>query len=90
MTESGYRRFPPPVFWISEKSLGFSADTYNFGPGVPPVMPRVCALQREVGGRQNLLSFDGIARFVDNKEAPILIKKIQPIASCVFIESTLA
>ena len=36
-------------------------------------------------------TFDGIARFVDNKaEAPILIKKIQPIASCVFIESTLA
>jgi hypothetical protein len=36
-------------------------------------------------------TFDGIARFVDNKaEAPILIKKIQPIASCVFIESMLA
>lgn len=36
-------------------------------------------------------TFDGIARFVDNKvEAPILIKKIQPITSCVFIESMLA
>jgi hypothetical protein len=88
VTQSGHRRFPPPVFWISEKSLGLSADTYNFGPGVP----RVYALQREVGGRQNYRrTFDGIARFVDNKvEAPILIKKIQPIASCVFIESMLA
>jgi hypothetical protein len=36
-------------------------------------------------------TFDGIARFVDNKvEAPILIQKIQPITSCVFIESMLA